>query len=37
LNSLISEAMALGVTPDELRDALDRQLGEWTKEGKGKA
>ena len=35
LNSLISEATALGLGPDELKEALNRQLEGWTNEEKG--
>ncbi len=37
INSLISEAMAMDVTPEELQDALEKKLGEWRSQKKGKS
>lgn len=37
LNTLIGEAMVLGFSPDELREALEAKLAQWRPlEGKGK-
>lgn len=37
INSLISEAMAMDVTPEELQDALEKKLVEWRSQKKGKS
>ena len=37
LNSLLSEAMALDFSPDELRDAFEKKLGEWRNQKSGKS
>ena len=37
LNSLLSEAMALDFSPDELRDAFKKKLGEWRNQKSGKS
>lgn len=36
LNTLISEALAMDVTPEDLQEALAKKLGEWTGERKGR-
>ena len=37
LNSLLSEALALDFSPDELRDAFEKKLGEWRNQKSGKS
>ena len=36
INTLISEAMAMDFTPEELQEALERKLSQWKNERKGK-
>jgi len=37
LNSLISEALAMDITPEELQEALEKKLREWRNEKKAKS
>jgi GntR family transcriptional regulator len=36
INTLISEAMAMDFTPEDLQDAFEKKLSEWQNEKKGK-